>query len=211
MSDFVAILRAVAEDLKTRADDLNRLDAEAGDGDLGVTVTNAAEAVLCLLPTLSGENLSEVLRTCGLAVAKEAPSTAGTLVAIGLLGASRVTTQDSLSASKRFADLLDASLRAIAERGKAEPGSKTMLDALSPASGAAVAIAARGGSLTEALDAAAAAADEGAQQTASMVPRFGRAAWLANRSAGHEDAGARLVAIIFESASRANRTLRNRD
>ena len=61
MTSLVEVLGIVAVSLKDRADELNRLDGEAGDGDLGVTVTTAAEAVNRLLPTLEGKGLSDVL------------------------------------------------------------------------------------------------------------------------------------------------------
>lgn len=205
MSSLVSVLGTVAASLKDSADELNRLDAVAGDGDLGVTVTAAGEAVMALLPTLEGRGLSDVLNACGVAVAKEAPSTSGTLVATGLMGAARAASQSSSSGAAELAELLDASQAAIAKRGKAEPGWKTMLDALLPAAQAAARSAQEGGSLEDALDAAAEAADLGAQATRSMVPRLGRAGWLAERSAGHEDAGARMVAIMLISAADANR------
>jgi dihydroxyacetone kinase-like protein len=205
MSSLVSVLGTVAASLKDRADELNRLDAVAGDGDLGVTVTAAGEAVNALLPTLEGKSLSDVLNACGVAISKEAPSTSGTLLATGLMGAARAASQSSSCGAAELAELLDASQAAIAKRGKAEPGWKTMLDALVPAAQAAATNAEEGGSLSEALDAAAEAADSGAQATRSMVPRLGRAGWLAERSAGHEDAGARMVAIILISAADANR------
>lgn len=207
MTSFLDVLRAVAQEVKGRADELNRLDAEAGDGDLGVTATNAADAILSLLPALEGQEIPDILKACGVAISREAASTGGTLIAAGLLGASRTAAGESLSASERFAQLLDASRAAIAALGKAEPGSKTMLDALAPAAKAAVKIAREGGTLSQALIVAAEAADDGATATTTMRPRFGRAAWLAERSAGHEDAGARLVAIILESAARSNQSL----
>jgi hypothetical protein len=78
-----------------------------------------------------------------------------------------------------------------------------MLDALSPAVSAAADIVSGGGTLWQALDGAAEAADKGAKGTARMTPRFGRAAWLPERSAGHEDGGARLIAIILDVAARS--------
>jgi dihydroxyacetone kinase-like protein len=203
MSSLVEVLGIVAASLKDSEDELNRLDAAAGDGDLGLTVTAVGEAVNALLPALKGKGLSDVLNACGVAISKEAPSTSGTLLATGLMGAARAASQSSSSGAAELAELLDASQAAIAKRGKAEPGWKTMLDALVPAAQAAASSAQAGGSLSEALDAAAAAADLGAQATRSMVPRMGRAGWLAERSAGHEDAGARMVAIILSSAADA--------
>jgi phosphoenolpyruvate---glycerone phosphotransferase subunit DhaL len=205
MSSLVEVLGTVAASLKDSADELNRLDAAAGDGDLGLTVTAAGEAVNALLPTLQGKGLSDVLNACGVAISKEAPSTSGTLLATGLMGAARAASQSSASGAAELAELLDASQAAIAKRGKAEPGWKTMLDALVPAAQAAADSAQGGGSLSDALGSAAAAADRGAQATCAMVPRVGRAGWLAERSAGHEDAGARMVAIILSSAADANR------
>jgi len=209
MSSLVQVLGMIAASLKDRAEELNRLDAEAGDGDLGVTVTAAADAVNRLLPTLEGKGLPDVLNACGVAIAKEAPSTSGTLLATGLMGAARAANQGSSSGAAQLAELLDASQASITKRGKAEPGWKTMLDALAPAAQAAATSAQEGASLAQALDAAAEAADRGAQATRSMVPRTGRAGWLAERSAGHEDAGARMVAIIVGSAADANRSLRS--
>jgi dihydroxyacetone kinase-like protein len=206
MSGLVEVLGAIAASLKESADELNRLDAQAGDGDLGVTVTAAGEAVARVLPSLEGKGTSDVLNACGLAISKEAPSTSGTLLATGLMGAARAAGQSSLSGAAELAELLDASQAAIAKRGKAELGWKTMLDALAPAAQAATISAAEGSSLGEALDAASAAANRGAQATKSMVPRLGRAGWLAERSAGHEDAGARMVAIILSSAAATTRS-----
>jgi dihydroxyacetone kinase-like protein len=206
MSSLVDVLGVVAASLKDRADELNRLDAAAGDGDLGVTVTTAGEAVNRLLPSLEGKVLSDVLNACGVAISKEAPSTSGTLLATGLMGAARADSESSSSGAEELAELLAASQAAIAKRGKAELGWKTMLDALAPAAQAATTSAQEGATLVEALDAAAEAADRGAQATRSMVPRLGRAGWLAERSAGHEDAGARMVAIILGSAADANRS-----
>jgi len=204
VTGLLGVLRTVAEQVAGRADELNRLDAEAGDGDLGVTATNASKAILELLPSLHGKELPEVLKACGMAISREAPSTAGTLIATGLLGASRTAAEISSSGAENLARLLDASQAAIASRGKAEVGSKTMLDALVPAAAAASSVANVGGTFSQALKAAAEAADQGAIATATMPPRFGRAAWLADRSAGHEDAGARLVAIILACAERSN-------
>ena len=72
-------------ELESHADELGRLDAEAGDGDLGVTATNAAAAILDVLSSFDGNDLADLLSECGTAVSRKAPSTAGTLLATGLL------------------------------------------------------------------------------------------------------------------------------
>jgi dihydroxyacetone kinase-like protein len=197
VSALAAGLRGSAEAVLESAPELNRLDAQAGDGDLGVTMAAAARIVIDLLPELEGQPAADVLRACGAALARETPSTSGTLVATGLLRAARAADEGADAVARA----LDAARQGIAERGKAELGSKTMLDALAPAAEAAAAAAARGEDAEGQLTAAAEAADAGAKATVSMEPRHGRAGWLAERSAGHEDGGARLVAIALAGAN----------
>ncbi|MEK7862752.1 MAG: DAK2 domain-containing protein [Chloroflexota bacterium] len=88
------------------------------------------------------------------------------------------------------------------ERGRAAVGDKTLLDALAPAAEAAGRAASAGASFTQTLAASAEAARAGADATRAMRPKVGRASWMADRSAGHEDAGAHLVALLLTSASR---------
>jgi dihydroxyacetone kinase-like protein len=204
LTALVAVIRDVAEAVRARADELNRLDGEAGDGDLGVTMSTAATILVGLLPGLEGKPISEILSTCGSALARGAPSTSGTLVATAFLRAGRAAREPVTgNDAEAFARLLDAARSGIAERGKAEPGSKTMLDALIPASEAAATAARDGTDVAQAIERAAVAADRGARATTTMRPRHGRAGWLAERSAGHEDAGARLVAIALAAAARS--------
>ncbi|HLH68703.1 MAG TPA: DAK2 domain-containing protein [Candidatus Dormibacteraeota bacterium] len=200
----MSLLRAIgaaADAVQASADRLNRLDGQAGDGDLGVTMTIGARVVRELLPGLEGQPPAAVLRACGAALARRAPSTSGTLVATALLRAARVVDEEA--GATALARALRAAQEGIQERGKARPGGKTMLDALAPAVVAAEAAAGRGAGIGEALRAAAVAAEAGAQATREMLPGHGRASWLAERSAGHEDAGARLVAILLQASAGA--------
>ena len=143
------------------------------------------------------------LKACGAAIARGAPSTSGTLVATGLLRAGRVVTDPEASGVSVLAAALDAARAGIQERGKAEVGSKTLLDALVPAVEAVKLASDNESDMEAALAAAAAAADAGARSTTSMRPLHGRAGWLVDRSAGYEDAGARLVAVMLAAAAKS--------
>jgi dihydroxyacetone kinase-like protein len=204
MRKVIEVFRAVTRELESHADELGRLDAEAGDGDLGVTATNASAAIVEVLSSFDGNDLADLLSECGTAVSRKAPSTAGTLLATGLMGAGRTARSTSSLGAQLLAELLEAAREAISARGKAEPGAKTMIDALAPASVAAGVIAREGGSISDVLIAASIASDEGTRATATMVPRFGRASWLPERAAGHEDAGARMISIVLAAAANAN-------
>jgi phosphoenolpyruvate---glycerone phosphotransferase subunit DhaL len=195
------VIGYVAAEIRDNAGLLNQLDGASGDGDLGVTMSLAASAVTDTLGSATGLGKAELLRKCGTAIAREAPSTSGTLVATGFLRAAGASIGDETSAAE-LATRLTVAVDGIQERGGAEVGSKKMVDALVPAKEAAARVAAEGGSVAAVLAAAAEAADSGAAQTVDMQPKHGRAGWLAERAAGHEDAGARMIAIAFAAAAR---------
>jgi dihydroxyacetone kinase len=199
---LAGLLVAVAADLAAHRDELNRLDGVAGDGDLGVTVTLAAEALAAIAPGLSDLSTPDALRLVGTEIARKAPSTSGTLVAFAFLAAGRVgdVDADDERPGARAIPYLEAAARSIEERGKVSVGDRTMLDGLRPGVDAFRAAIEGGESVPEAARTAASAADRGAAATAAMTPTVGRAAWLGERARDHEDAGARLVAMAFEAA-----------
>lgn len=102
----------------------------------------------------------------------------------------------SVITSKDLADMEKKSLEAIQERGGAQVGDKTMVDALSPAVDALAANADKG--LLEMLKAAEASAKQGVEDTKKYVAKFGRAKSLLERAIGHQDAGATSVYLIFQ-------------
>jgi dihydroxyacetone kinase len=174
---------AVAAGLAQVSAQLNELDSFAGDGDLGLTVATGCAAVLELLPGLATAPPGELMRRIGVELSTRAPSTAGTLAAFALIAAGRETTdREPAWDAGSLARILRVVTTTVGTRGRSAPGDKTMLDALEPAAAA---------------ESAAAAASAGAEGTSAMSPKHGRASWLAGRSAGHEGAGARAVAIVL--------------
>lgn len=200
-SGFARLVVAVATDLLEHRDELNRLDGVAGDGDLGLTVTTASKALIEVAPALASLPEAEAIRKCGAEIARRAPSTGGTLIAFALMAAAKADVSPEAPPLERTAAYLDAAAASIGQRGQVALGDRTMLDALAPAAEAVRAAAARvDGLAATALDAAQ-AADKGAAATGSMAAKVGRAGWLADRAAGNEDAGARLIALAFAAAA----------
>lgn len=137
MSSLVNVVECLASDLEASSDELNRLDGIAGDGDLGITAAIVARSLVALLPELEGLPMDRVLSRCGIEIAKRAPSTGGTLAATGLMAAGRtLAAQTSARDVDAYVASLSAASEAIAARGKAKLGDKTMLDALFPAADA---------------------------------------------------------------------------
>jgi dihydroxyacetone kinase-like protein len=100
-----------------------------------------------------------------------------------------------------WARALQAGVAGVRARGKAEPGDKTMVDALAPAAEALSAGVANGLSLSEALARSAQAAEQGMKATIPLVARKGRASYLGERSAGHQDPGATSSWLLLEAAA----------
>jgi dihydroxyacetone kinase len=198
-----AVVVAVAGGLSDAREELNRLDGLAGDGDLGVTAGRAAEALLELAPTLEGLAAADAVKSIGMALVRRAPSTGGTLIAFALLAAARVDAREAEPVPALAGRMIEAARNEISVRGKVAPGDRTMLDALAPAVVAFRAAADRGASVAACLAVAAEAAEAGARATVHMEATTGRAGWLADRARGHEDAGARLIAVVFAAAASA--------
>ena len=178
------------------ADELRDLDQALGDGDLGITITLGAGAVIDALTELpESANPSEIARACAKAFANANPSTMAALVAGGLLAGSKAwkdVDDVDIVAAARF---VRAAGDNIAQRGKTQLGDKTIVDAIMPAADALDA----GRSGADGLDAAIAAAENAVVETRSLRSRRGRAAWLQERSIGLQDPGATAMWRFLEA------------
>ena len=196
---WATALESVRLALEQARDELGRLDAAAGDGDLGLTMTAAATAAAELADRgeLDGKPAGEALRSLGMAIARAAPSTAGTLLARGLIQAGREAgNHEADQPVPVAAALVRAGIGGIQKAGKAQPGERTMLDALVPLADALDNSALRGDAPAVATASAAVAARAGADSTAQMEATIGRASWIPDRAKGNVDAGAYAVAVI---------------
>jgi dihydroxyacetone kinase-like protein len=191
------VLRDALGRLESSRDELRDLDAAIGDGDLGITVAGGAAAVRAELETASGPTTpAEVLRAVARRFASANPSTMSALVASALLGAAKaigdVTDLDRTAAVTVAQTAADR----VAERGGAQLGDKTLLDALVPSVDA---LRDAPADAHEALDLMIEAAREGVESTTALQSQRGRAAWVGERSIGHPDGGATAYLRFLES------------
>jgi len=196
-----ALLAVAAHALASSTDELNRLDGFAGDGDLGITMSAAAKALEDVLVANQQAEPDELLAACGAAIARHAPSTSGTLLATGLLRASKVVQQPGGDVVKVLADAFQAAQEAIQARGRAAVGDRTIVDGLQAVCTSLQASSSAGLRLEEALRAAAEAASMAAEATAAMEPKIGRASWVPDRAKGHPDAGCAMLAIALRAVA----------
>ncbi|WP_158843377.1 dihydroxyacetone kinase subunit DhaL [Saccharothrix deserti] len=192
-------MRAVAAVVVEHRDELIRLDREIGDGDHG---ENMARGFTALVSKLDGNVPSSpggVLRLAATTLISTVGGAAGPLYGTAFLRAATSVGDVASMDGAVVAAALRAALEGVVARGKAELGDKTMVDALTPAVAAAESVAATGGGVAEVLEAAAEAAELGADSTVPLVARKGRASYLGERSAGHLDPGARSTSLLLRT------------
>lgn len=195
------VLTAICDEVPSHEQRLNELDAALGDGDHGATMVRCCKAIREEVPRLSEVSVDDALLAVGMAVIANAGGASGALLGSAFIAAGRAADHERPPDATNVADMLEAAQREVASRGRVEPGDKTMLDALAPAAAAARRIAGTGGSVGDAVSAAATAAEYGAAETGGMIGRAGRASRLGERSLGHLDPGAVSIAIMLRAAA----------
>jgi dihydroxyacetone kinase phosphoprotein-dependent L subunit len=201
-----ACVLAAADAVEAARDELGRLDAVAGDGDHGVTMTLGARAVRARLdeqPDVAGVDLLAAIAPAFASVGGAiGPIYATALLRLAGVARSIPSGPDAPTVAQARA-AAEAVQAGIEKLGGARPGDKTVLDAVAPVADALRAAEAEASSLAVALRAAVDAACAGAAATADMTARVGRASRLGDRSRGWQDPGATSFALILEAAVRA--------
>jgi dihydroxyacetone kinase-like protein len=193
-------LRRSAEELHVQRDYLTQLDAAIGDADHGTNMDRGFTAVLDKLPAVAEADIGTILKTVGTTLVSTVGGASGPLYGTAFLRAgTALAGKQELQAADIVAGL-DAALEGIKARGHAQMGEKTMVDALSPAADAFKTAVGAGESIQAALRAAGNAAEEGMKATIPLVATKGRASYLGERSAGHQDPGATSVTLLLRTA-----------
>jgi dihydroxyacetone kinase-like protein len=194
------IERFAAEVHENRAE-LTELDSAIGDADHGANLDRGFAAVLAALEEDSPAELSGLLKRVGMTLVSTVGGASGPLYGTFFLRMAAAAGDTPSLDGAGLAGALRAGLGGIVARGKAVPGDKTMLDALTPAVDALDAALEAGRPLGESLRAAATAANQGRDATTPLIARKGRASYLGERSAGHQDPGATSMALLITAAA----------
>jgi phosphoenolpyruvate---glycerone phosphotransferase subunit DhaL len=204
--DATQATRAVVEEMAAAMEEnrrrLTKLDSEIGDGDHGNNMHRGFQAALERLNAAEPSTPADVLKAVSMALISKVGGAAGPLYGTAFLRASTALgTNEEVSAGDA-AEALEAALGGIKQRGKAEVGDKTIVDALEPAAEAAKEAAGES-SVAGVFRAAAGAAEEGAESTVPLKARRGRASYLGPRAEGHQDPGATSTYLLLDAAARA--------
>src|SRR5271157_4345881 len=189
-------LARIAAKMELCSDELNALDAQLGDGDLGVTMVRGTRAVVSELPQLP-DDVGMALLMCAQAFTKLSGSTYGTLLATGLMSAAKTTKGRTEVPWSEVSPLLAGALQAMAQRSGGKLGEKTLLDSVEAVRAA-----------TEGINNPTALVMASDQAVGKCLDRFrhqparqGRARIFGEKSVGKDDPGMVAFQRIIEGLS----------
>ena len=198
------VVRAMAAAMEENRRYLTKLDSEIGDGDHGNNMHRGLQAALERLDGADPTTPSDALKAVSMALVSKVGGAAGPLYGTAFLRASSAVSDKAELSAQDAAGALEAALGGVKQRGRAEVGDKTIVDALEPAVEAAKKAASEAnGNVAAVFRAAAEAAQEGAESTVPLTARKGRASYLGPRAQGHQDPGATSTYLLLEAAARA--------
>jgi len=201
--DVVALMKTYAAAIAENKQSLTELDSAIGDADHGINMDRGFQAVIGKIDTVTSGDIGALFKTVGMTLVSTVGGAGGPLygtlflqLGVATAGKDRITAEDWSAA-------LTAAVSGVQARGKAESGDKTMVDALIPARDAFAAALTDGADLPAALRRSADAAEAGMTATIPLVARKGRASYLGERSAGHQDPGATSSALLLRTVADA--------
>jgi phosphoenolpyruvate---glycerone phosphotransferase subunit DhaL len=199
--DVIRWIRMFAEKIAEHKEHLTELDSAIGDADHGINMDRGMQAAVAKLDGVPTADLGALFKTVGMTLVSTIGGASGPLYGTLFLRLGSATAgKEELAPQDWLAALTDA-VAGVQARGKAEPGDKTMIDALVPARDAYAEALASGASFGEALRRSAEAGRAGMEATIPLVARKGRASYLGERSAGHQDPGATSSSLLLQAAA----------
>jgi len=199
---LINIIESISKKLIEAEKTLTDLDSPAGDADCGSGVRRGFEAVTKIIPELGQMELGDILKKVGFTLAYTIGGTSGAMLGTGFIETGKSIGDKKEPDAKDWVTALENALAVIKRRGgNTQIGDKTLVDSLEPAIMAMKNLAGSSQiNMFSIIEAAAAAAKAGSEQTIEMIARKGRASYLGERSKGHRDPGSLVIVIMFEAA-----------
>ncbi len=198
---IIAWIEAFAAVLSENKAYLTDLDSPIGDADHGINMDRGFQAVLNKLPSVSNQDIGAIFKMVSMTLISTVGGASGPLYGTYFMQMGMVTNGKLELTLEDWILAVESGLNGVIRRGKANPGDKTMIDSLLPGLEALKAAANDGANLAEALEKSTAAAEQGMKDTIPLVAKKGRASYLGERSAGHQDPGATSSYFLFKTAA----------
>jgi phosphoenolpyruvate---glycerone phosphotransferase subunit DhaL len=195
--DALRVVTRIAELVEENKDLLTDLDSRIGDGDLGLTMSKGFKAAEEEAKKAPAGLPGRLFAAAGVAIARAAPSTMGTLMGTGFMRGGKALGERSQLGAEELFLFFEAFTRGIQERGKAKVGEKTILDVLQPVCDALD--SQRAASAAQAMQAAARAAADALERTKTLVPQHGKAAVFREKALGIQDPGGTVAYLVVRA------------
>jgi dihydroxyacetone kinase-like protein len=192
-------LQTFAAEIAQHKEYLTELDAAIGDADHGINMDRGFQKVTSQLPSVTNQDIGGIFKTVSMTLISSVGGASGPLYGTFFLKASTVAAGKQELTAQELLQLLQAGLEGVLQRGKAQPGDKTMVDVLSPAVEAFGQTVAEGKDILAAMQQAVATAEQALEKTKPMLAKKGRASYLGDRSIGHQDPGATSTYFMLRS------------
>ena len=191
IEDLPELFESIAKVFVEKKDELCAMDANMGDGDLGLTMSKGYSAMPDLIRENTVENnIGKTLFKAGMKMSSVVPSTMGTLMASGIMEAGKSLNEKDKIEAADLAVFFESFAAGVKKRGKCEAGDRTIYDALSVAGDRAKESVNENSTLFDVANAALKGAQEGVEATKDMLPKFGKAAVFSAKAKGIADQGA---------------------
>ncbi|MEG6569414.1 dihydroxyacetone kinase subunit DhaL [Thermoanaerobacterium thermosaccharolyticum] len=200
-NDVLNIIRNIAEVIETNKQYLTDLDAAIGDADHGINLDRGFKAIKEKLPQFLDKDIGAILKNVGMVLVSTVGGASGPLYGTFFMRMGSIALGKKAIGDNDIVAMFEAGLSGIKERGKAQAGDKTMIDAIEPALNELKKSLEDGLKLNEALNIAATASYNGVEMTKKIAARRGRASYLGDRSIGHQDPGATSAYLMIKTAA----------
>lgn len=197
--DIVRWLKEVAQVLKANKEYLTDLDAAIGDADHGINMDRGFTAVLEKLATVEDKDIGTILKTVGMTLVSTVGGAGGPLYGTFFMKAGTVLVNKLELTNGDLVVMFESALEGVIQRGKANLGDKTMVDAITPAVAELKKATEEGLDTLIVLERTVDACEKGMIATIPMKALKGRASYLGDRSIGHQDPGATSSCLIFKT------------
>jgi dihydroxyacetone kinase-like protein len=196
---IVQWLEKTAAVLNQNREYLTQLDSAIGDADHGTNMDRGFKKVMEKLPSVADKDIGNILKTVGMTLISSVGGASGPLYGTFYMRSGMATTAKEELTGEDVVELLQAGVDGVIQRGRAQPGDKTMVDVLLPTMDTLRTAVAAGKSSLEAVREAVATAEEAMKNTIPLQARKGRASYLGERSIGHQDPGATSSYLILNA------------
>lgn len=193
---LIELIKNIAKKIEEEKQFLTDLDSEIADGDHGINMARGFEAVEAKLDTVKDKDCGTILKTVGMTLVSTVGGAAGPLYGTAFMKSGMVLAGKEELNKEDFIKSMEAAIEGVKQRGKSDKGEKTMLDSMIPAYDAFKENIDKDTkeAMKEALD----AAKEGIEYTKTIIATKGRAAYIGERSIGHQDPGATSFTYMIE-------------